>query len=226
MTWTCKFIRAGIVAGVTMLASLSAQAADFGNRYKAPVYSAPMFTWTGFYVGANAGYGFGKSTWDVPPTDTKPKGFLGGGTLGYNYQTGSWVWGLEGDVDYSAMKGSTDCAGGFGTCETKNSWLATARGRIGYGGWNNFLPYLTGGLAMGDIKASQSFLGTSAAKTKLGWTVGLGIEYALWSRWSVKAEYLYVDLGSFDCGLSCSIVSPDNVNFKTNLVRLGVNYRF
>jgi outer membrane immunogenic protein len=221
-----KLIRTGTAIAALLIVATAAQAADLprGN-YKAPAYTAPAYAnWSGFYVGLNAGYGFGKSNWDIPVgTSTSPKGVLAGLTLGYNYQTGVWVWGIEADADYSGMKGSTDCPGA-GTCETKNSWLATARGRLGYAGWNNWLPYITAGAAGGDIKASDA-LG-SATKTKIGWTAGLGVEYAMWSSWSVKLEYLYVDLGKFDCGVSCSGGGTDNVSFKANLVRAGLNYRF
>ena len=134
-----------------------------------------------------------------------PKGFLGGATVGYNLQTGIWV-GLEGDFDVSTMKGSVDYPGGV-SCETKNSWLATARARIGYAGWSNWLPYITAGAAGGDIKATDVV--GSATKTKIGWTAGLGVEYAFMSNWSAKLEYLYADLGKFDCGSSCTgVVGP------------------
>lgn len=221
-----KFTRAGVAAAALVFAPLAASAADLPRGpYKAPAYVAPAYAnWTGFYAGLNAGYGFGKSDWDSPAVSTKPKGFVGGVTLGYNYQTGLWVWGLEGDFDYSGMKGSADCAGG--TCETKNSWFATARGRIGYAGWNNWLPYITGGAAFGDVKATSPF--GDASKTKVGWTAGAGVEYAMWTNWSVKVEYLYADLGKFDCGTSCGGpgVTTDNITFKTNIVRAGLNYRF
>ena len=151
-----------------------------------------------------------------------PKGPVAGLTLGYNYQTGMWVWGVEGDIDYSGMKGSATCTSGVGSCETKNSWLGTARARLGYAGWNNWLPYITAGAAMGDIKASDG-VGT-ASKTKIGWTAGLGVEYAMWSSWSVKLEYLYVDLGKIDINNGVGVA--DNVSFKANLVRAGLNYRF
>jgi outer membrane immunogenic protein len=222
-----KMIRAGVSLAALMIAAGAASAADLPRSYKAPAYVAPAYAnWTGFYAGINAGYGFGKSTWDVPAIEPTPKGFVGGVTLGYNFQTGLWLWGLEGDVMYSGMKDSGTCVGATGTCETKNSWLGTARGRIGYAGWNNLLPYFTGGAAFGDIKASSPF--GDASKTKVGWTVGAGLEYALWTNWSVKAEYLYVDLGSFDCGTSCGGpgVTTDNVSFKANIVRAGLNYRF
>jgi outer membrane immunogenic protein len=121
------------------------------------------------------------------------------------------------------MKGSTAC--GAGTCETSNTWLGTARARLGYAGWTNFLPYITGGAAFGNIKATNSAIGTTGSATKLGLTVGLGVEYMLFRNWSIKAEYLYVDLGKFDCGSTCGATS-DNVSFKANVVRAGLNYRF
>ncbi len=218
-------IRIGVAAAALSLASIGAQAADLNRgAYKAPAYSAPVYAnWSGLYVGINGGYGFGKSNWDFPATSPSPKGALAGLTLGYNYQTGVWVWGIEGDVDYASLKGSTDCAPGV-TCETKDSWLATARARLGYAGFNNWLPYITGGVAGGDIKASDSAFG-SATKTKIGYALGAGVEYALWSNWSVKAEYLYVDLGKFDCGIACG-APTDNISFKANVVRAGLNYRF
>jgi outer membrane immunogenic protein len=217
-----KMIRTGVSLAALMIVPIAAHAADLPRSYKAPAYVAPAYAnWTGFYVGLNVGYGFGKSDWDFAAVSPSPKGILGGITLGYNFQTGVWLWGIEGDLDYSGMKGSTDCY--LGTCETKDSWLGTARGRFGYAGWNNWLPYITGGAAFGDIKATSSF--GDESKTKIGWTAGAGVEYAMWTNWSVKAEYLYVDLGSFECGISCGPVG-DTVSFKANVVRAGVNYRF
>jgi outer membrane immunogenic protein len=219
-----KMIRTGAGVAALLIAPIAAQAADFPRSvYKAPAFEMPMYAnWTGFYVGLNAGYGSGKSNWDVPAVSPSPKGFLGGLTLGYNLQTGMWVWGMEGDVDYAGMTGSATC--GAGTCETKDSWLGTARLRLGYAGWNNWLPYLTGGAAFGDVKATGAS-GASATKTEIGWTAGAGVEYAMLSNWSVKLEYLYVDLGKFDCGISCGAAS-DNVSFKANALRAGLNYRF
>jgi outer membrane immunogenic protein len=208
-----------------MMAPLAAQGADLPRGpYKAPAYVAPAYAnWTGFYVGLNAGYGFAKSDWDFPAVNLSPKGFVGGGTVGYNFQTGIWLWGAEADLDYSTIKGSSDCFA-F-TCETKNSWFGTARGRFGYAGWNNWLPYLTGGAAFGNLKADNSATGLESSTTKIGWTAGAGVEYAMWTNWSVKVEYLYADLGSFDCGIACG-ATTDNVTFKTNIVRGGINYRF
>jgi outer membrane immunogenic protein len=216
-------IRTGFAAAALLLAPLAALAADLPYKAQPGYVPQPAYAnWTGIYAGLNAGYGFGKSNWDIPAVSTSPKGALAGLTAGYNFQTGTWVWGAEGDIDYSGMKGSTACTSGAGTCETKNSWLGTARARLGYAGWNNWLPYITGGAAIGDIKADNGV--NSASKTRLGWTAGLGVEYAMLSSWSVKLEYLYVDLGKFDVNSGAG--TPDDVSLKANLVRLGVNYRF
>ena len=193
--------------------------------YKAPIYSVPGYSWTGFYAGINGGYGWGTSDWSGAGTtgSTKPKGALAGVTLGYNLQTGSWVWGLEADFDYSAMKGSD--SGGTGVCsgagcETKLKYFGTGRGRLGYAGWDRWLPYVTGGVAYGNIKATPAF-GGDFSKGKVGWTVGGGVEYAVFANWTTKLEYLYADLGSISGG------TPGNdVTFKSHLVRAGLNYRF
>jgi outer membrane immunogenic protein len=211
-------------AGLMAVAMASPSfAADLPRpAYKAPIYVAP-FSWSGFYVGINGGYGWGTANWTNPLGTTgnyKVNGALAGGTIGYNLQTGVWVWGLEGDFDASWIKGSVPC-GGF-ACETKNSWFATGRGRIGYA-WDRFLPYITGGAAFGDIKMT---LGpNSQTTTKVGWTAGAGIEYAFLGAWSAKLEYLYADLGTTTCGVAVCGIST-NVKFKTNLVRAGLNYRF
>lgn len=216
------------VAGLLAVAMASPSfAADLPRpAYKAPVYVAP-FSWTGFYVGLNGGYGFGKSDWSSAATSgsPSPKGALIGGTIGYNLQTLNWVWGLEGDIDASFIKGS---ATGIGVCaapgcETKNTWLGTARGRIGYA-YDRWLPYLTGGAAFGGLKYNPS-TGGSESKTRFGWTLGLGVEYAFLGAWSTKLEYLYADLGKGTCGAALCGVDTD-VKFKTNIIRAGLNYRF
>jgi outer membrane immunogenic protein len=184
------------------------------------------YNWTGFYLGINAGYGFGDSSWSAVPTaGNKPTGFLVGGTLGYNYQVGSIVYGLEGDFDWSDVKDSATCAGVV-TCETKNDWIGTVRGRLGYA-FDRWLPYITAGGAFGDVKATVSVpiagLAASSSSTQIGWTAGVGLEYAFLSNWSAKIEYLYVDLGSFDTGPAPIV---NNVSFKESIVRFGLNYKF
>jgi outer membrane immunogenic protein len=147
-----------------------------------------------------------------------------GGTAGYNWQLGNAVLGLEGDIDWANLKGtntSTLCPLG---CSTSDTWLSTVRGRAGYA-FGGVLPYVTGGLAVGDIRAATpGFVG--ATNTSAGWTAGAGVEFALPGNWSAKAEYLYVDLGKFNCGTACNGLPTDNVSMHDNVVRAGVNYRF
>jgi outer membrane immunogenic protein len=216
---------AGLMAAAMATPSL---AADLPRpAFKAPVYVAP-FSWSGFYVGINGGYGWGTSDWSstATSTDVKIKGGLIGGTLGYNLQTGNWVWGVETDIDYSTLDGTNTgtgiCTGPVG-CETQNHWLGTARGRIGYA-FDRWLPYFTGGAAYGDVKMTPNS-GLSESETRLGWTLGGGVEWAFMGAWSAKLEYLYVDLGTATCSAATCGVQTD-VDFKANVVRAGINYRF
>jgi outer membrane immunogenic protein len=221
-----------LLASVAIIALgvASASAADIQRRQampaKAPLYVTPVYNWTGFYVGINGGWGWGTSDWDnlFGTASAKTSGGLVGGTLGYNYQIGQAVLGIEGDIDWSNMHGSTSngiCT--FANCETRNSWLSTVRGRLGYA-FDRFMPYVTGGAAFGDIKTTAFGLG-SERETKTGWTVGGGLEAALAGPWTAKVEYLYVDLGKGGCGAAvCGV--PTDVDFKTNIVRAGLNYRF
>jgi outer membrane immunogenic protein len=194
--------------------------------YKNPVYVAP-FSWTGLYVGINGGYGWGKTNWTFAGIgssgDFNTKGAFVGGTVGYNLQLSSYVIGAEGDFDASWIKGNNAVFCVAPGCETRNQWLSTGRVRLGYA-WDRWLPFLTGGAAFGSIKMTPGPNPTDT-KTALGWTAGGGIEYAFMNEWSVKAEYLYVDLGKVTCAAAACGVDTD-VTFKSNLVRLGVNYRF
>jgi len=200
----------------------SVSAADLPRPLtKAPILP-PFYNWTGFYFGVNGGGAWGTSKWDSTG-EFDISGGVFGGTAGYNWQTGPWVFGLEGDVDWSRIKGHTALACPLG-CETRNSWLATARGRIGYASYQ-FLPYVTGGVALGNIEARRPFFAGNN-ETNVGWTVGAGLEYAFPGNWSAKAEYLFVDLGDIKCGLACSAFTTDNVTFNAHVLRGGINYRF
>lgn len=220
---------ASLIVLATTLA-VPALAADV-PLYKgpAPAYEAPAFSWTGFYLGINGGYGFGKSDWSSTATSggIDPQGALVGATFGYNWQTGSWVLGAEGDIDATWISASTTsglglCAGGTG-CDTHNTWLGTARARVGYA-WHRFLPYVTGGGAFGNVKMSPN-TGGAESDTRFGWAAGAGLEYADKDAWSVKLEYLYTDLGTATCSASTCGVDTD-VSYKANIVRAGLNYRF
>jgi outer membrane immunogenic protein len=217
----------GAAAGA-MLAAVGAQAADLPRPVpapmvtKAPPYVEQVFNWTGFYIGVNGGGGWGHSRTDLSGGFDTSGGVVGG-TIGYNWQLGNWVLGFEGDVDWSNVSGTTSAAGCPG-CSVQNNWLSTARGRVGYS-FGQWLPYITGGLAAGDVQASvPGFSGQT--NTQVGWAAGAGVEYAITNNWSAKLEYLHVDLGRFDCNVSCGAVSTDNVSFRDNLVRGGINFRF
>ena len=189
--------------------------------YKAPAFVPPPYTWSGFYLGVNGGGGLGSSAWDTTNAFNISGGIVGG-TLGYNYQFGHAVVGAEGDIDWSGLKGSTTggCPAG---CSTGDSWLSTVRGRLGYAA-DRFMPFVTGGAAFGNINASTPGL-AGGSSTNAGWTIGAGLEFAIAGNWTAEAEYLYVNLGKFNCGLNCGAVT-DNVSFSANLIRGGINYRF
>ena len=238
-------------AFASALVATSASAADLPVYTKAPAV-AVVYDWTGYYIGTNVGYSFGRGTTNgtqtigslVAPTVVTPisgradvNGFVGGGQLGYNWQHGAWVFGLEGDIQLSNERGSGDvctgaCPAGFVfTRDYKLDWFGTARGRVGFLPADRILLYATGGLAYGHFSGSSSTLpmnfGTWTS-TNAGWTVGAGVESALGANWSVKLEYLYMDLGSV--GGSSATVGLNkwvfDTKFTDSLVRVGLNYKF
>jgi outer membrane immunogenic protein len=219
-----------VVAGAGLLALAfavgSATAADLPPRYqqpyaKAPIYS-PVYNWTGFYLGINGGGGWGRSQWDGVDKFNVSGGLIGG-TIGYNWQINQFVLGAEGDIDWSGMRGSTNTACPPG-CDTRNHWLSTVRGRLGFA-FDRFLPYVTAGLAVGDINATVPGF-PAGSTTAAGWTVGAGLEFGIVSNVSVKAEYLYVNLGDFNCGLNCGLAPSGSVSFDANVFRAGLNIHF
>lgn len=215
-------------AALCIAGSGAALAADLPARAPGPVYKAPVvyapYNWTGLYGGINFGGGWGRSNWSAVPSGSfRTSGAVVGGTLGYNWQNGPMVLGLEGDIDWADIRGEISCVP---NCNTKTDWLGTARVRAGFA-FNRWLPYVTGGLAAGDIKASGNgplFPGRNV--TKAGWTVGGGLEAALIGNWTAKVEYLYVDLGSMNCAAGVCAGPATNVDHKISLVRSGFNYRF
>jgi outer membrane immunogenic protein len=213
--------------GLVALAGTAA-AADLSRPAPQPYYPpapvvVPTYNWTGFYLGLNGGGAFGSSNWDSTGSRDVSGGLVGA-TVGYNYQFGQVVAGVEGDIDWSDINGSTT-NGCPGSCKTTNTWLSTVRGRLGYAA-DRFMPFVTGGAAFGDIQASGAGFGTTS-NNNAGWTLGGGLEAALTANWTAKVEYLYVDLGSFNCGLNCGAgLGTDNVSFHTSLLRAGANYKF
>jgi outer membrane immunogenic protein len=200
---------------------------------------APYYNWGGIYIGINGGYNYASSVWTgaggVGSTGTfNPTGFLGGGTLGANYQAGAFVFGGEADFDWTNLTGSS--VAGCGTaalglavnCQTSQNYLGTARARAGYA-WDRVLFYVTGGGAAGNIKATVNGSGLGTDNTNaFGWTGGGGIEFAIAPNWTAKAEYLYVALGNGTCNAACGTPAAGaaSVTLKENLARVGVNYKF
>jgi outer membrane immunogenic protein len=231
---TMKKLVLGYAGLVLFALSGSAMAADL-SRPPPPAYTKapmmPLYNWNGIYLGINGGGGWGRSRLDFPlfgttTGDFNTSGGLVGGTVGFNWQSSAFVFGVEGDGDWANIKGSAPCPGVVGfTCNTSDSWLATARARLGYAA-NEWLFYVTGGGAFGDVKtAATGFSGQSVTRT--GWTAGGGIEYGFAPNWSVKVEYLHVDLGTASCSVGvCSFVSQVNAPFRAEIVRAGLNWRF
>lgn len=243
-------------AAVALVWAGAAQAAD-PIIYEQPLMSPQpiaQFDWSGFYVGANAGYGGG--TFEHPfaiddvigdfdligSLDISAGGGLAGVQAGYNMQFNQWVAGVETDIQWSGIKGelaagATFTAPGaptFGLAGgTEVEWFGTLRARLGYTPVDRFLVYGTGGLAYGRVNSYYEgdlggAFGDSTSDTEWGWTVGAGVEYAFTDRLSMKTEYLYTDLGErtlFDGTVFGEDVSiGSDVKFHT--VRAGLNFHF
>lgn len=245
-----------------------------GTAVAADLTVAVPLSWTGFYAGANIGYGWDSGSVrttmraDDPANDgfvaayvasgalpqslsPSAHGFIGGAQIGYNWQTSeNWVLGAEADLQASGINGSTTAIRfptGFNTHSTTVSkrigWFGTVRGRIGYLVTPQWLLYATAGLAYGDTKVKFStsdvvdgciVLGTvcaggSSSSTRIGWTVGAGVETMLTKNWSVKAEYLYVDLGRKSATIAAStgpLSFRSSTKFHEHIIRVGLNYHF
>jgi outer membrane immunogenic protein len=233
-----------ITAAAIALGVTNAHAADLAPRIYTKAPLSPD-NWTGGYVGLSGGGGFGHSNQTDPggpglngegpgpgagDGSYSINGGLIGGTIGYNWQVARWVYGFEGDYSWADISGHSDVcglsAGNPHACGTKLSSLGTLRGRVGYvaGATGNWLLYATGGLAVGEVRGRDALMPASGSELRAGWTVGAGVETAIAPNWTVKVEYLYVDLGKaqmFDIlpGI------PENVSFNANIVRAGVNYK-
>lgn len=269
-----KLVSAGLFAAFSALAIGQATAADL--PVKAPVVRAPIvetWNWTGFYIGGNAGYSWGR--WDstsiagifpgAPPTGFSTTygpnvdGWVAGGQAGYNWQVGYWVFGMETDLQWTGEKASvtqnftvgpfpfpgdsTATIAATSINDWRFSWFGTLRGRVGVTTADHWLFYVTGGLAYGQAKFSNANAitltvtspvagviststtsGFSESATRVGLTVGGGIEKMLNRNWSVKGEYLYVDLGNYTFGRGTGF--DTNVRLRDHIARVGINYKF
>ena len=185
--------------------------------------------WSGFYVGLDAGYGWGWSRWSDPLGGSGAahlEGTVLGGHLGFNWQRGPLVLGVETDAAWANLAGSPGAGIGFcatGPCETKQNWIGTTRGRIGYA-FGYWMPYLTGGLAYGGVE--QTLPWGSASTTRVGWSAGAGLEVGLSKNWSSKFEFLHLDLGTATFFNAASGASTVSAPIKDDILRAGVSYHW
>ncbi|WP_426608879.1 outer membrane protein [Bradyrhizobium sp. McL0616] len=221
---------------------------------KAPyVAPAAVWNWTGFYIGGHVGAGWGttESTLTaINPGGAIPggfaiaqnsrSGFLGGGQIGYNFQSGWAVFGVQGDIAGMDVKGTTPCVAGAASCTAKSDWLGTATARLGGVVGDRTLVYVKGGAAWMHTDHSLSIPGgfglgvgsVGASATTLGWLLGLGAEYAFDQNWSAFIEYDYIDFEKKNVALDFSPIvgapATANVDFKNKLsiAKVGLNYKF
>ena len=275
-----------IFVGALAIASTFVTAAVAADLpVKAPPVPVVIYNWTGFYVGGNVGYSWGRERDDgtlagtqtvqvfrtagpsLVSTTVTPigpvalvgrsdvNGVIGGGQAGYNWQRQNWLVGIEADLQASDERSNgaictvAGCPPGSLLFNTsyRLDWFGTLRGRVGFLPTQRLLLYATGGLAYGHIAANEPTVPLSWGDTRAGWTVGVGGEYALGGNWSVKLEYLYMDLGRFGNASATATAVTNQLNtpavgfntlttttttaafstrFTDNIVRAGVNYRF
>lgn len=183
--------------------------------------------WAGAYVGVNAGYAWGEFDTTGAATIDDPtysgRGALGGFQIGYNKQLGTFVIGVEGDLQATNIEDQT--SGGGATTTTSLDWFSTARGRVGYAfDQTNTLVYGTGGLAVGGVETSVSGAGGgSGDKVLTGFAAGAGVEQSFTDNLSVKAEYLYVDLQDKQFATGAS---DTNAQWDGHVMRFGANLKF
>jgi outer membrane immunogenic protein len=225
---------------------------------------APVFNWTGFYAGVNLGYNWGSidsryvgnnafiagivNGGLVPNTvGNDIDGWIGGGQIGYNWQFGQFVAGLEADFNFSNAQDSVVNIRTVGLNSVTSvasidvNWLSTIRGRLGFA-FDRVLVYGTGGFAFGEVEGTATLTGNgglnglfwsgSSSDTRTGWTIGAGVEFAATQNILIRLEYLYYDLGSFNvtavqtAGPATGFVASRDVDVTGNIVRGAVNFKF
>lgn len=243
-----KELVVSLVAAGALFGANSATAADMAVKARpAPIMAAP-FSWTGFYVGANVGGGWGTKDWTDPNNcvlctgiprylgRTDVSGWLAGGQIGANYQFGAVVLGIEADASWADINGShfdiTTPANALGT---KVDAVGSVTGRLGYA-FDRALVYVKGGAAWVNekhwIRDGTGFqFATANDLTRWGWTIGGGLEYAIDYNWSVKGEYQYMDFSNeSDTRFRCPPCNLGDFSFridqKVNIAKIGLNYRF
>lgn len=248
-----------LAASIFALSARTVLGADLAPQAAEPVAPAyGPYDWTGFYAGISGGYDFGTghdvTMGELFPGNTplvdrygrlSPKGGFGGVQGGYNWQSGNFVVGLEADIQAADISDRTSGVGAVTnysvSTKSQATWFGTVRPRIGYA-FDNILIYATGGLVFGGVKYSQDYADLTNAgffarirddKTRLGYAVGAGAEYAFNQHWTAKLEYQYIDLGrSTISGEEFLDGNPTDFTIQTRLhsdfhtIRAGVSYKF
>jgi outer membrane immunogenic protein len=244
-----KFLRAAMLASATLTLSSIAQAADLGplppSPPPQPVYVAPVFTWTGFYIGGNLGVAWTKG--DV--TDSFGDGFrfaqnavfAGGGQIGANYQINWLVVGVEADFDWLAnnqnSSGSVVIGNNTFQVSANDRWITTLAARVGVAN-NNWLFYAKGGggwvgvnnFTLTNVTTGGSISGSNS-NSNSGWLVGAGIEWAFAPNWTAKIEYDFLGLNnsSFTVAAGTQFIGGDVItttNRDVQTLTVGINYLF
>jgi outer membrane immunogenic protein len=236
-----RFLVASLALGIS---ATVAHAADAIITEEPPVpvveNITPAFSWSGIYFGGQAGYGFGKTKLKNEDGESlydgngKLDGFLGGVYAGYNFDLGnSMVLGIDGDVTYNKYKKNENVVfpgNASVTTQTKSEWGGAARLRAGYA-VDRFLPYIAGGVALAQVKNSRQLeVGddlsyASLSKTRVGYTVGAGVDYAATDNVVLRLEYRFTDLGTDKFRFNEASQEVKS-KLQTNDIRVGVAYKF
>jgi outer membrane immunogenic protein len=236
--------------GLTALAMTPALAADLPARApaytKAPVIVAPIYDWTGFYIGLNGGGASSRECYTINSVAGAPvfpnsegchnaTGGLVGGQAGYRWQMSSWVFGVEAQGEWADLKGSNSSLTAITpyTNQTKVDAIGLFTGQIGYA-WNSVLLYAKGGAAVTDNKYNSFFTATgvtfnSASDTRWGAAVGTGIEIGFAPNWSVAFEYDHLFMGNPNITFLASAIAvtrSDNIKQDVDMGTVRINYRF
>jgi outer membrane immunogenic protein len=237
---TLRALLLGVVA--TVVLAPTANAADLGGGPPRrsmkdappppppPAPEVPLYSWSGLYIGVHGGYGWSDIDWTSGATTVNDNGagWFGGGQIGYNWQRGALVFGVEADIS-TGIDGSNTCPTAAFSCSHDVNWLASVRGRVGVAAnGNRTLYYATAGGAWADVDYSSTAPGTTGfSDRQFGWVVGGGIEHMLSPKLTARLEYLYYSFDSETApvgGLATGSTTRLDPSMQT--VRFGLNYKF
>jgi outer membrane immunogenic protein len=243
-----NLVLAAVTVAAALASPLAAPAAELPT--KAPILKAPppiamVFGWSGHYVGGHLGGLWGSKDWSEPSFGSSShdlSGVMGGFQAGFNYQAGSFVFGVQGDWSWTNADGSNNCVSvtvftvtGTFECASDVKWLASVTGRVGHA-MDRSLIYVRGGFAWErdhysfDLVSPTALAVATAGGTRSGWTVGGGWETILAPNWTVFIEYNFYDFGgrneNFTSALVSDVVFPIRIEEQKHVVKVGVNYLF